>query len=273
MSEKSGFFLSHGGDRIYTPDWLAEYIKALVTSGVYNTELGVKAGGGMSVTVPAGRAWLEGYLYQLTAPMTLPVATADPSRHRKDNVVVRLDMTNRTINVKIIKGTPSSNPKAPDVVRTADTYDLKVAEIYVAAGSSQVLQQNITDTRLNDDVCGITVCTVQHIPTAAFLEQMTADFMAWFEEIKGILGQDEAGRLLQMIQTLEQATQQADQKLQENIDTKITMPGGGSTGQYLQKTASGTKWVTVKSGPTVHTGTTVPSSSLGVNGDFYIKTR
>lgn len=36
--------------------------------------------------------------------------------------------------------------------------------------------------------------------------------------------------------------------LTTSVDTKITMPSGGTTGQYLQKTADGTQWVTVQTG-------------------------
>ena len=202
MSESSGFFVSQGGDRKYTPDWLASYIKALVTTGVYNDECGVTAGTGMTISVAAGRAWIEGYLYLLDAAKTLTIANADASNDRKDIVVLRLDMTARTITVQVVIGTPAAEPAAPAVTRTADVYDLELAEISVPAGTSSITQALITDKRLDDTVCGITVSTVQHIPTASFLEQMLAEFNDWFLEVKGQLSTDAAGNLLQMIQAL-----------------------------------------------------------------------
>ena len=202
MSESSGFFVSQGGDRKYTPDWLAKYIKALVTTGVYNDECGVSAGTGMTVSVAAGRDWIEGYLYLLDTAKVLTISNADASNGRKDIVVLRLDLTSRTITVQVVEGTPAAEPAAPAITRTADVYDLELAEISVPAGTSAITQALITDKRLDDTVCGITVSTVQHIPTAAFLAQMLAEFNDWFNEIKGILGEDEAGNLLQMIQAL-----------------------------------------------------------------------
>ena len=284
MSESSGFFVSQNGDRKYTPDWLAEYIQALVTTGVYNSELGVKPGEGMTIAVPKGRAWIRGYMYNNDSDLVLQINTADTTLHRRDAVVVRLNMTDRTIKTQVLTGTFNSNPVAPAITRTADIYDLKIAEVYVKAGTTKIDQTMFTDTRLDNAVCGVTVSTVQHIPTADFLEQMLAEFNAWFDRVKGILGSDEAGNLLQMVETLRSdmgkadeairsGYQQADAKLQQDINKKITAPESGATGQYLQKTASGVKWVTIKSGPTVHTGTTVPSNTLGANGDFYIKTR
>lgn len=205
MSETSGFFISQGGDRRYTPAWLAEYIKALVTTGVYADELAVVAAEGMAVTLSAGRAWLEGYMYHNDAPLTLTIDNADTSLGRKDSVVIRLDLTARTIHAMVLKGSFNAEPTAPAPTRTADVWDLKVAEIDIPAGTASIDQAKIKDTRLDETACGVTVCTVQHIPTDTFLAGMTAEFDAWFESVKGILGEDEAGRLLQMIQ--EQGTQ------------------------------------------------------------------
>lgn len=284
MSESSGFFVSQNGDRVYTPDWLAEFIKALVTTGVYSSELGVTAGTAMDVAVQAGRAWIEGYLYYNDTPLTLAITPADSALNRIDAIVVRLNLTDRTITAEVLEGSYATAPVAPEITRSADIYDLKIAEVYVAAGTTRIDQTMITDTRLDEAVCGITVSAVQYIPTADYLEQMLAEFNAWFDTVKGILGEDEAGNLLQMIETLRsdmenadagitQAYQAADAALQEDIDTKITAPTSGTTGQYLQKTATGVAWVTIKAGPTIYTGTTAPSSSMGVNGDFYIKTK
>ena len=214
MGQTSGFFVSQNGDRVYTPAWLAQFVRALVTSGVYADELGVTAMDGMTVAVGQGRAWIEGYLYNNDSPLTLVVNTASPSRHRKDSVVMRLDQNERTITAHIVTGTPvAKDPVAPEVVRTADCYELKIAEIYVPAGTTAITQPLITDTRLDDAVCGITVSAVQHIPTAAYMASMEAEFREWFEHVQGILGTDEAGNLLQMIE----ANAAADAKTFEAI--------------------------------------------------------
>lgn len=200
MNQSSGFFISQGGDRRYTPDWLASYIKALVTTGVYKDECGVTAADGMAVTVAPGRAWIEGYLYLLDTPHTLQISNADGVLGRIDIVVLRLDLTARAIEVHVVTGTPGALPEAPALTRNSDVYELELAEISVPAGTISVTQELIRDTRLDDTVCGVTVSAVQHIPTASFLSQMLAEFNTWFDEVKGILGEDEAGKLLQMVQ-------------------------------------------------------------------------
>lgn len=279
MSETSGFFVSQSGDRKYTPDWLAGYIKALVTTGVYSSELGVVAADGMIVNVAIGRAWIEGYLYLNDSPLELAIATADSALHRRDSVIVRLNMTERTITSMVLTGTYGTDPVAPAVTRTADVYDLKIAEVYVAAGTTKITQAMIKDTRLDDSVCGITVSAVQHIPTADYMAQMEAEFQEWFSYVQGILGEDEAGNLLDMIEDLQTSTNSeftAVRKEFADADAlKLTKPTTeGTAGQYLMTDGKGNySWVTIKAGPTVHTGTTAPATSLGNDGDFYIKTK
>lgn len=223
MSQTSGFFISQGGDRKYTPDWLAKYISALVTTGVYKDECGVTAAGGMSVTVDRGRAWIEGYLYMLDAPQTLTLSNADGIRPRKDIIVLRLDLTVREITVCVVEGVPNSDPAPSALVRTADVYELELAEITVPAGAARITQDLIRDTRLDDALCGITVSAVQHIPTASYLEQMLASFKMWFDSVKGILGGDEAGNLLRMIQSLSYTRDFSESDWEDGEDGECTM--------------------------------------------------
>ena len=106
----------------------------------------------------------------------------------------------------MVTGTPAAQPVAPAITRNADVYELELAEISVPAGTSSITQALITDKRLDDTVCGITVSAVQHISTASYLEQMLAAFNDWFDGVRDILGEDEAGNLLLMIQTLSYTT-------------------------------------------------------------------
>ena len=211
MAENSGFFASVGGDRKYNADFLARWIASIISNGVYNGELAVAAGDHMQVIVPAGRAWINGYHYRNDGPLTLPVDNADGVLNRKDIVVLHWDVNARAINAKILKGTPASSPIAPQIIRTAEQYDLKIAEISIPAGTTAISQSLITDTRLDNAVCGIVTGVVQQVDTTTLYNQIQsdlaqfrntneADFTAWVQSIKGILGEDEAGNLLNLIQ-------------------------------------------------------------------------
>ena len=222
MAENSGFFASVGGDRKYNADFLARWIASIISNGVYNGELAVTAdGSGMTVTIPAGRAWINGYHYRNDDNMILPIDNADGVLHRKDTVILRWDVNARSITAQVLKGTPASSPIAPQITRSAEQYDLKLAEISIPAGTTAITQSLITDTRLDNDVCGIVTGAVKQVDTTVLYKQIQTDlanfksgseadfaswstqqkssFQTWFNGIKGILGTDEAGNLLALI--------------------------------------------------------------------------
>ena len=135
--EKSSFFNSVSGDRKYKAEDWASYFASFIGNGVFpvpSTGLQVVAGNGMQVTVKAGKAWINGYFYDNTSDLSLTLATADGVLNRIDRVVVRWDLTNRLISVKVKSSSPSASPSAPNIERDADIYELALADIYVGAG-------------------------------------------------------------------------------------------------------------------------------------------
>lgn len=210
MAETSGFFRSVSGDRKYTTDWLAKWVSSFISNGVYDGELAVTAGDGMTVTLPAGKAWINGYYYRNDAPITLPITNADGVLHRKDTIVLRWDVNERSITAQVIKGAFAISPVAPTIVRTAEQYDLKIAEISIPAGTTAITPALITDTRLDTAVCGIVTGVIDQVDTTTFYNQIAADlaqfkstqqadFEVWFDSIKDILDESTAGNLLNMI--------------------------------------------------------------------------
>ena len=196
MAEISGFFPSVSGDRKYRSDFLAKREAAIISNGIYNGELGVAApGNGMSVTISIGRAWINGYFYGNDAPMLLPVANADGNLDRKDAVVLRWDINKRSIGVQILQGTAASTPKAPPIVRAVEQYDLKIAEIIVAKGTTTITQSMITDCRPDESVCGIVTGAVQQLSTDTYYRQFQAQFDDWFANVKAQLSDSVAGHI------------------------------------------------------------------------------
>lgn len=221
MAENSGFFRSVNGDRKYSVSFLAKWAGCFVSNGVYNGELAVTAGENMQVVVPAGRAWLgpngERYKYENDSDKELPIANADGVLARKDTVVLRWDVNERSITAQVLTGEFSSNPAAPAISRTAEQYDLKLAEIHIAPGATAITQAVITDTRLDSAVCGIVTSIVTQVDTSTFYNQIQSDlsqfkaknqaeFTTWFQSIRDVLDESAAGNLLNMIQTHEADT-------------------------------------------------------------------
>ena len=131
--EKSAFFNSSGGDRVYDAADFASYFGKLVSNGIFNASpnnLKVTAGTGMKVLVQAGSAWINGYAYENTDTLELELATAD-GNPRIDRVVVRWSS-----GPEYPAGGPYGNGASPcpGADPNNDVFELGIADIVVAKG-------------------------------------------------------------------------------------------------------------------------------------------
>lgn len=154
---------------------VAAYLAGL-TSGVFSSDedFPVTAAGGLKVTVGAGRGWVHpsrftGYSITKRESDTLTLPLADPSLPRIDRIVMRYDAGARAASLQVLQGTASSTPTAPAISRTELIYDLCLAEITRPAGSTSITTGQITDTRLDEALCGIVRDGVTGIPTDELL--------------------------------------------------------------------------------------------------------
>lgn len=165
----------------YDADDASGYL-ATRQSGVYSAEedFAVSISGELSLTVSAGQAWVrpsrfKGRSIIMEQPTTLALTAADPVRTRIDRVVLRYDAAARKTSLQVLEGTPdSASPTAPAITRTALVYDLCLAEITRPAGSTAITAANLTDTRADEDVCGVMRDGVTGIPTAQLIAQWRA---------------------------------------------------------------------------------------------------
>ena len=165
----------------YDADDASGYL-ATRQSGVYSAEedFAVSISGELSLTVSAGQAWVrpsrfKGRSIIMEQPTTLTLTAADPVRTRIDRVVLRYDAAARQTRLQVLEGTPdSASPTAPAITRTALVYDLCLAEITRPAGSTAITAANLTDTRADEDVCGVMRDGVTGIPTAQLIAQWQA---------------------------------------------------------------------------------------------------
>ena len=154
---------------------VAAYLAGL-TSGVFSgdEDFPVTAAGGLKVTVGAGRGWVHpsrftGYSITKREADTLTMPLADPSLPRIDRIVMRYDAGARAASLQVLQGTASSTPTAPTISRTELIYDLCLAEITRPAAAASITTGQITDTRLDEKLCGIVRDGVTGIPTDELL--------------------------------------------------------------------------------------------------------
>ena len=201
------------------------------TRGVFSSDgnLAVTPGeSGLSVSVSPGLAWLKWSDYWGTAALqeqalTLDLDTADGALKRIDAIVCRLDKVNNRAESVVKKGALSSAPIVVPPVRDANYDELYIATVLIGAGVISISASAITDQRLNEEYCGLMRDGVTGIPTASLHAQaqqilteltdalnaqivrQSSEFDAWFEELKGKLGEDPATALQQQVDNLNAA--------------------------------------------------------------------
>ena len=162
-------------------------------SGIYATDdcfdLSITAD--RTVTIGPGLAWVRNTRFagksicnrevlELTIPM------ADSSKPRTDRIVLRYDKAENKSELAVKTGTPGSAAAAPDVVQTELVYELGLYTVSVAAGSTVIKAADVTDTRLNEQVCGLMRDGVTGLPTAQIARQADALLDAIKAEYRGV---------------------------------------------------------------------------------------
>lgn len=229
MAEQSGFFDAHASadgsgnvvyDRTYLAESFAKYFASFIGNGVFggkSSELLVKQKetADMSIRVLPGQAFINGYFYENTDELVLPIDNANGVLSRIDLIVLRWDKNERAIHLVVEKGPPASSPSAPLLKRNDDIYDLELAKVTINAGATRISQIDIVDTRLDTNVCGFVTGVVDQLDTTEFslhlnawIEQFKLDSIADVEnllvQLRTILANNDLGPIILDIQKLQQ---------------------------------------------------------------------
>ncbi|WP_236883764.1 hypothetical protein [Clostridium botulinum] len=211
--EKSFVFNSVNGDRRYKAEDFREYFASFISNGVFpnpSNNLQVIANNDMTITIKAGKGWINGAIYINTDDYILNIDVADGVLNRIDKVVLRMDTAERKIYSYVKKGQFASSPTAPTLQRDADAYEIALADVAVNKGAISITQANITDLRLDKNLCGIVHGTVDQIDVTTLFNQYSTrfkikseefekEFEDWLKTLKDVLGEDTAGNLLNLI--------------------------------------------------------------------------
>ena len=233
----------------YDADDASGYLSTRL-SGVYSADedFAVTANGDLTVTVSAGQAWVRPARFRgrsviMEQPETVTLTAADAVRSRIDRLVLRYDAAAKKTRLQVLEGTPdSASPTAPEITRTALVYDLCLAEIRRPAGSTEITAADITDTRADEDVCGVMRDGVAGIPTAqlqaqalAIMTQLSTELHTKLDALDAAIAAVESGNFY--------TKEQADAK----FGTPYSLPpatadqlGGVKVGDYLDIAADGT---------------------------------
>ena len=217
-------FNSINHDRVYKAEDWAWYFSTFIGNGVFPQPangLMVVADGDMDIAVKPGFGFINGYAFRNQTDYVITLDNADGVINRIDRIVLRWNLTNRDMALAVKKGTYSQNPVAPSLTRTADIYELALADVAIDHGLTTISQSNITDQRLNTDLCGIVEGVVSQIDWSTLTAQLTAymedfteetsewyaseqsAFEEWVATLQDILDTETAGHLQNEIEALQ----------------------------------------------------------------------
>lgn len=186
IGESSGFFNaeydseSDVWDRVYTSEQFADYFSQFIGNGVFGgvlSELQVRQHSNedtaMDIRITPGRAYINGYWYYLEQEIFLDIDVNAGQTSRIDCVCLQYNYNDRTINAVYHNGT--SQP-----IRNESMYELMLCTIKVKKDVVSISDGDITDTRLDDSVCGIVTGVIEQIDASTIVVQISS-FIENFE--------------------------------------------------------------------------------------------
>lgn len=213
MAEKSGFFnareTEYGTyDREYDAEQFAEYFANFISNGVYaNPANQLKVvfddlpNKPFVVIVRKGKAYIDGYWYELTEDMEITIPANTKAYIVKDVIRCTLNKAERKVSIVLEEDVTSDYP-----TNNNNRHDLILSTIIVQPNASKLNAKDIIDKRPDKTYCGFVTGVIDQIDTTELFQQYDDAFQNWFNEMKDQLSTDAAGNLQIQIGNLQKQT-------------------------------------------------------------------
>lgn len=232
----------------YSAEDVATYL-CTRTSGVYAKDSNFAASitGTRQITIAPGLAWMnyddfKGVSVCSREDTVLTVPDADNTLNRVDRVVLQFDTASNLTAIRLKTGTPAVAAQPPDILQNHNQYELGLCTISVPAGSAAITTANLTDTRADEDVCGVMRDGVTGIPTAELVAHYNAILTAMQQS-----GNAQLQQLAAAIASVDSGSFYTKSEADAKFGTPFTLTpatadtlGGIKVGDYLDIDASGT---------------------------------
>jgi hypothetical protein len=157
MGYVSAFFESVAGDRLYTANRWAQIFNAIQTQGYipdYESEMLVveSSPAAMTTRISPGAGFVEGRYIEITSYETITHAAAHATLHRKDLVILRLDLNTgvRDLFPTVLQGANAATQGAavvPTLTQNSTIYEVALAEVHIPPLDTAIQNAQITDRR------------------------------------------------------------------------------------------------------------------------------
>lgn len=201
MTIYTGYFNSIKGDRKYNAEQMSRYFNGIIGRGVlqnYKGRFNTTAVSGMDIQLDTGKAYFsDGKYIESDSPIVITLDPSDVVLNRIDRLVLRKDKNEdvRTSTIILKKGTPATNPVAPDLVNNDYVEELSLATIRINKLVESISQSNITNTIPDNTVCGYVTGLIEQVNTTdlflqykkayeEYFKESSAEFEEWFNNLK-----------------------------------------------------------------------------------------
>ena len=186
MSVTYGFYNSKNQDRRYDAIQMSSIFDGIIRDGILQhvgTAMMVNASTGMMVNVGIGRAWFNHTWTLNDALLPLTVPQSEVILNRIDAVVLEVDSREsvRANAIKIIKGTPATNPVKPTMISTNDRWQYPLAYIRVNSGVTSIRQADITNA-VGTSECPFVTAPLEMMSIDALVAQWKDQWDAFYEK-------------------------------------------------------------------------------------------
>lgn len=186
MSVTYGFYNSKNKDRRYDAIQMSSIFDGIIRDGILQhvgTAMMVKESTGMMVNVGIGRAWFNHTWTLNDALLPLTVPQSEVILNRIDAVVLEVDAREsvRANAIKIVKGTPATNPVKPTMISTTDRWQYPLAYIRVNSGVTSIRQANITNT-VGTSECPFVTAPLEKMSIDDLVAQWEDQWDAFYEK-------------------------------------------------------------------------------------------
>jgi hypothetical protein len=128
---------------------LTSGLLGLISDGIYDTigtAFAVTAAGGNFLNLGSGRSWFNHTWTKNDATVVYEAPASEVLLNRYDCMVLEIDHSDAVRNnrIFIMSGTPASSPSLPVMAAGPLKYQYIIADVYRAAGSTEIQQINIT---------------------------------------------------------------------------------------------------------------------------------
>jgi hypothetical protein len=199
MTLTYGFYNSVASDRVYDAVQVSSIFDGVIEDGVFSTigdSLIVAEYSGMVVHVGTGRAWFNHTWTFNDAEASLTVDAAHATLPRIDVVALEINAETaiRANSLKIVKGTPATEPVPPTLTNTSTIHQYPLAHIYVGAAVTEIIQDNITN-KVGTDGCPFVAGPLTVVSVEELLIQWHAEWHTWFDFVVNELTEEQFGNL------------------------------------------------------------------------------